>query len=120
MPLSRLAVPLQWGRADLALRHVFLDKRQLDPAAAFASQMVLPPEVILFRCLCVLGQDHLQEDDRFFAHYGIRLIPSITRELAGIRVPKFFLLSRWVRVIETPTYSAHPLHAMQITKIRSA
>lgn len=118
MPQDHFAVSLPWNRADLALRHVFVDKRQLDPAAAFASQMVLPPEVILFQCLCMLGRDHLQEDDRFFAHYGIRLIASITRELAGIRVTKFFSLSHWVRVIGTPTYSAHPLHPMQITKIR--
>ena len=73
---------------------------------------------ILFQCLCILAQDHPKDDDEFFALYGIRLVASITRELAGIHITNFFLLHRWIQLITTPTHGKLPLHTIQIDKIR--
>lgn len=61
---------------------------------------------------------NLQEDDEFFAHYGIRLIASMTREFAGIGITTYFALQRWIQLIGIRTPGIHPLHSMQIAKIR--
>lgn len=119
MPQDHLAVSFRSEHTRLALEHVFTDKRQLGlSAATLGSQTVLPPEVILFQCLCILAQDNPQADDTFFAHYGIRLVASIIRELAGVCVTTFFLLAHWSQVITTPTRAVHPLGRPQIAIIR--
>lgn len=118
--LDHLAVTLRWERAELALERVFTEKRQLHPPAkSFESYTVLPPEVIFFQCLCILAQDSLHGNDQFRAHYGIRLVTSMTRELAGIGAANYFLLPRWIPVIAARTRCANPLDCTRILTVRS-